>query len=152
MRSAVFVFITTLASAASAAAQSIGPTTVFGTYQQITWQERDGLPLNTVIAVTPSRDGYLWLGTYGGAVRFDGVRFTLFNPSNTTGIGNAVVGAILQSRTGDLWLGTFGGGVSRLSGGRFTAYGVKEGLSSDYVKSMLEDLSLIHISEPTRPY
>jgi signal transduction histidine kinase/ligand-binding sensor domain-containing protein len=135
----VVFFITTLAWAAGAAAQSFGPATVFGTYQQVNWQERDGLPLNTVIAITSTRDGYLWLGTYGGAVRFDGVRFTLFNPSNTTGIGDGVVSSILEARNGDIWLSTFGGGVSRLSGGRFTAYRVENGLSSDYVKTMLED-------------
>jgi ligand-binding sensor domain-containing protein len=39
-----------------------------------------------VLAVVTTRDGYLWVGTYGGAARFDGVRFTLFNPSTTTGI------------------------------------------------------------------
>jgi signal transduction histidine kinase/ligand-binding sensor domain-containing protein len=139
VRSVVFLAITSVAWAASAAAQSISPNIVFGTYQQIHWQERDGLPLNTVLAVVPTSDGYLWLGTYGGAVRFDGVRFTLFNPSNTPGIGDAVMSSIMEARNGDLWLGTFGGGVSRLSGGRFTAYGVKDGLSSNYAKSLLED-------------
>lgn len=139
MRSVVFLAIISVAWAASAAAQSISPNTVFGTYQQVHWQERDGLPLNTVVAVVPASDGYLWLGTYGGVVRFDGARFTLFNPSNTPGIGDAVVSSIMEARNGDLWLSTFGGGVSRLSGGRFTAYGVKDGLSSNYAKFLLED-------------
>ena len=106
---------------------------MFGRYQQINWQERDGLPQNTVIAIATTRDGYLWLGTYEGAVRFDGVRFTLFNPSTTTGIGNSFVTSLLERRDGDLWLATYGGGVSRLSGGQFTQYAARDGLSSDFI-------------------
>jgi signal transduction histidine kinase/ligand-binding sensor domain-containing protein len=121
------------------AAQSPGHGGVFGRYQQANWQERDGLPQNTVLAIAPTRDGYLWMGTYDGAARFDGVRFTLFNPSNTKGIGNSQVTSLLERRDGDLWLGTFGGGVSRLSAGVFTQFAERDGLSSDFVTCLLED-------------
>ena len=109
---------------------------VFGRYQQLKWHERDGLPQNTVLALAATRDGYLWMGTYEGAARFDGVRFTVFNPGTTTGIGNSLVTSLLERRDGDLWLGTYGGGVSRLSGGRFTPYSVKEGLPNEYTTYM----------------
>jgi signal transduction histidine kinase/ligand-binding sensor domain-containing protein len=112
---------------------------VFGRYQQVNWQERDGLPQNTVVAIATTRDGYLWMGTYEGVVRFDGVRFTLFNPGNTTGIGNSFVTSLLERRDGDLWLATYGGGVSRLSGGRFTQFAARDGLSSDFVWCLFED-------------
>src|SRR5262249_6156766 len=118
---------------------STAPSGVFRRYQQIVWQERDGLPQNTIIATTTTRDGYLWMGTFEGAVRFDGVRFTLFNPSTTSGIGNSFVTSLLERRDGDLWLGTYGGGVSRLSAGRFTQYSVKDGLSSDLIWCLFED-------------
>ena len=125
--------------AANATAQSMSRHDVFGRYQQLNWQERDGLPQNTVLAVAATRDGYLWMGTYEGAARFDGVRFTLFNPSNTTGIGNSLVTSLLERRDGDLWLATYGGGVSRLSGGRFTQYAMRDGLSSDFATCLFED-------------
>lgn len=112
---------------------------VFGDYQQVTWQERDGLPQNTVVAIATTRDGYLWMGTYEGAARFDGVRFTLFNPSNTAGIGNSFVTSLLERKDGELWLATYGGGVSRLAGGRFTQYSVHDGLSSDLALCLFED-------------
>ena len=80
------LIITSMFRPADATAQS-SRHDAFGRYQQVTWQERDGLPQNTVLAIASTPDGYLWMGTYEGAVRFDGVRFTLFNPSNTTGIG-----------------------------------------------------------------
>jgi signal transduction histidine kinase/ligand-binding sensor domain-containing protein len=120
-------------------AQSMSGSDVFGRYQQVNWQERDGLPQNTVLAIATTRDGYVWLGTYEGAARFDGFRFTLFNPSNTTGIGNSQVTSLLERRDGDLWLGTYGGGVSRFSAGRFTQYTTRDGLSSDFTTCLFED-------------
>jgi signal transduction histidine kinase len=136
----VIVFIlASLFWPAGAPAQWTSRHDVFGRYQQVTWQERDGLPQNTVVAIATTRDGYLWMGTYEGAARFDGVGFTLFNPGNTAGIGNSFVTSLLERRDGDLWLATYGGGVSRLSGGRFTQYAVRDGLSSDFVWCLFED-------------
>jgi hypothetical protein len=48
-----------------------------------TWQVEQGLPQNKVTAVVQTRDGYLWIGTYNGLARFDGVRFTVFYDNNT---------------------------------------------------------------------
>src|SRR5260221_6825842 len=47
------------------------------------WQTEDGLPEHSVTAIVQTRDGYLWFGTYNGLVRFDGVRFKIFDTSNT---------------------------------------------------------------------
>ncbi|HKV42420.1 MAG TPA: two-component regulator propeller domain-containing protein, partial [Blastocatellia bacterium] len=49
------------------------------------WQSEQGLPQDSVSAICQARDGYLWLGTNGGLVCFDGVRFTVFEPGNTPG-------------------------------------------------------------------
>ena len=45
-------------------------------YLQRIWQTRQGLPQSSILAIHQTRDGYLWLGTSAGLVRFDGVRFT----------------------------------------------------------------------------
>jgi ligand-binding sensor domain-containing protein len=139
VRHIIVVIIAMTFCAGSPTAQSRSRSNVFGRYQQVNWQERDGLPQNTVLAIATTRDGYVWMGTYEGAARFDGVRFTLFNPSNTTGIGNSQVTSLLERRDGDLWLGTYGGGVSRLSSGRFTQYATRDGLSSDFATCLFED-------------
>jgi ligand-binding sensor domain-containing protein len=47
------------------------------------WMTEDGLPLNSITSVTQTKDGYIWLGSKGGVIRFDGVNFTLFNTHNT---------------------------------------------------------------------
>ena len=51
------------------------------TYFPRLWQTEDGLPQNSVTAIIQSHEGYLWLGTYNGLARFDGIRFVPFNNS-----------------------------------------------------------------------
>ena len=55
-------------------------------YRFDNWTTDDGLPQNTVSAILQTRDGYLWLATAGGLVRFDGLRFTVFDKGNTKGL------------------------------------------------------------------
>jgi signal transduction histidine kinase/ligand-binding sensor domain-containing protein len=64
-----------------------------------------------VNSIYQTRDGYLWIGTDEGLAKFDGVRFTFFNRTNTRdfeGRRNAVL-TILEDRQGILWIGTHGG-------------------------------------------
>lgn len=70
------------------------------------WNTADGLPQSSVIALAQTRDGYLWLGTLNGLVRFDGNTFTRFNVNNTPGLpDNRVVFLFADSRQ-TLWVGT----------------------------------------------
>ena len=55
-------------------------------YSRRVWQSADGLPEDFAQSLAQTPDGYLWIGTSGGLVRFDGVRFTVFNKSNTPGM------------------------------------------------------------------
>ena len=86
-------------------------------YGHDVWLTRDGLPQEFVQAVTQTSDGYLWIGSLGGLVRFDGVRFTVFDPSNTAGLKDARILALCPGRDGALWIGTAAGGVARLEHG-----------------------------------
>ena len=55
-------------------------------YTRRVWQTQDGLPENEVEAFALTPDHYLWIGTSGGLVRFDGARFVVFNRENTPAI------------------------------------------------------------------
>ncbi|OLC46388.1 MAG: hypothetical protein AUH43_14160 [Acidobacteria bacterium 13_1_40CM_65_14] len=123
----------------SSPGQTISPYKVLGRYQQYVWQDQHGLPQNSVHAIVRTRDGYLWLGTVEGIVRFDGVRFTVFDSGNTPEIRSSQILALLEDRSGSLWLATNGGGVNRLADGRFVRYTTRDGLSDDYVRCLLED-------------
>ena len=76
-----------LAAALSAApALALDPQLSTSQYALRAWTKRDGLPGAWVSAVLPTRTGYLWVATPEGLVRFDGVRFAVFNHGNTPGL------------------------------------------------------------------
>ena len=85
-------------------------------YSHRVWQQEQGLPQPTVYSILQSHDGYLWLGTQGRLVRFDGVRFLEFDGS----FGNDPIQALFEDRQNNLWVGSGGSGLQRLSGGVFT--------------------------------
>lgn len=83
------------------------------------WQMEDGLPQNAVSAVVQTRDGYLWVGTYNGLARFDGVRFTVFNRARTSELRNDRVTALFEAPDGTLWIGHETGELTRYHQGHF---------------------------------
>src|SRR5439155_18182926 len=60
------------------------------------WETEDGLPQNSVVSMTQTRDGYLWLGTLNGLVRFDGFRFAVFDQSNTPGLNSGWIVCLFE--------------------------------------------------------
>ena len=125
--------------ASGPAAHALDPHRALAQYGHDVWRMADGLPQNGVLAVLQSRDGYLWFGTTSGLVRFDGVRFTVFDKANTEAIGHNQISALFEDRDGSLWIGTFGGGLTRLQNRRFTTYTTRDGLSHDVVKAICQD-------------
>ena len=91
------------------------------------WQVGGDLEQNPVTAVVQSREGYLWLGTYTGLLRFDGVRVTVFDSANTPGLLNSRVTSLYEDRDGVLWIGHETGDLTRLSGGEFRPMGRARG-------------------------
>ena len=78
-------------------------------YRVDVWRAEHGLPVNVVLRVAQSGDGYLWLATTNGATRFDGVRFTTFDHNNTPAFHGRIDYAIqpmLGDRRGILWIAT----------------------------------------------
>ena len=108
-------------------------------YSRRIWQTQDGLPEEPVQALAQTPDGYLWIGTSGGLVRFDGAEMVVFNRENTPALRENSVFCLLVSRSGDLWIGTEGGGVVRYRRGEFRRFSGEEGLSNGFVRSVLED-------------
>jgi ligand-binding sensor domain-containing protein/signal transduction histidine kinase len=83
------------------------------------WPSAGGQDLNSVTAIVQTRDGYLWLGTFDGLVRFDGVDFSVFNSMNTSGLQNARITALFEDDAGVLWIGHETGELTRYSQGQF---------------------------------
>ncbi len=109
-------------------------------YSQARWQVADGLPDNYVQTLLQTRDGYLWLGTTEGLVRFDGMRFAVFDTRNTPALRHNSVVTLCEDRTGALWIGTSGGGIAVYRDGQFVAsYDTSGGLPNNYIRSIYED-------------
>ena len=80
------------------------------------WTTDDGLPQNSIFTIQQTRDGYLWMGTFDGLARFDGVNFKVFDNTNTPGLKNNWVKSVAEDAAGNVWVGTDGSGLFRRSG------------------------------------
>jgi PAS domain S-box-containing protein len=78
-------------------------------YQLDTWDMREGLPEDSSTCMAQTPDGYVWFGTFAGLVRFDGVRFTVFDPSNTPELPHAGIVNLHVDARGRLWVSTMRG-------------------------------------------
>jgi signal transduction histidine kinase/ligand-binding sensor domain-containing protein len=105
------------------------------------WQTEDGLPQNAVTSITQTRDGYLWIGTYGGLARFDGVRFTRFDPGSYPQLKSSRVTSLFEDRDEFLWIGHETGEVVRFKQGRFQEMAVPTGLRGKKIVAICEDES-----------
>lgn len=97
-------------------------------YQVESWTTDNGLPQNTILSIAQTRDGYLWLTTLDGLVRYDGVRFKVFNKNNTKGITGNRLSALAEDGKGNLWIGAEGSKLIRYYNGTFHTYGTEDGL------------------------
>ena len=88
------------------------------------WKTENGLPDNQVTAVIQTRDGYIWLGTYGGLVRFDGARFMVFNSANTPQLQSDRITSLFEDNQGTLWIGHERGNLTSCRAMQFTAHDV----------------------------
>jgi ligand-binding sensor domain-containing protein len=108
-------------------------------YQVDNWTTDNGLPQNVIRDVCQTPDGYLWLATMDGLVRFDGVHFTVFNRSNTPGILGNRFNSLYCTDTGELWAGTETNGVTRYRQGQFVTYAIQQGLPLNQVLQLTGD-------------
>ena len=97
----------------------------------------EGLPQSQVRCIFQDSRGYLWLGTWSGAARYNGISYR--NYDNKDGIGSNVVEAISEDSAGRILVGTQGGGLSIIDGDEVRAIGTNEGLPGDTVYDILSD-------------
>jgi ligand-binding sensor domain-containing protein len=89
------------------------------------WTIQDGLPQSSVNDIHQTRDGYLWLATFGGLVRFDGVKFVVFDRA-TPGVRSLRLRALHEDRAGALWAASEDGMLMRYQDGRFKTFGTAD--------------------------
>lgn len=118
---------------------ALNPDRALTQYLHRIWQVPQGLPQATVFAIRQTRDGYLWLGTRTGLVRFDGVRFSPLQASGEANLKDVWVRDFLEDPAGDLWIATNDAGLIRYRQGETQQFAKSSGLPSDCVQSLLVD-------------
>jgi ligand-binding sensor domain-containing protein/signal transduction histidine kinase len=118
---------------------ALDPDRALTQYVHRIWQAPQGLPDATVTSILQTHDGYLWLGTEAGLVRFDGVRFSEMDNVAQTPLKGAWVRNILEDREHNLWVGTNDAGLIRFENGTATQYLQKDEPQRTTVQCLVQD-------------
>ena len=116
---------------------ALEPATPLANYGRQTWVMENGLPQNTVQALVQTRDGFVWLGTEVGLVRFDGNNFQVFDRNSSPPLPSSDIRCLLETRDGALWIGT-SDGLARWKDGAVTVFTEREGLPGNGVRALVE--------------
>lgn len=108
--------------------------------QHTSWTAKEGAP-GSIHAMAQTTEGYLWLGTDGGLVRFDGIHFDRYQPESGPPLPTHSVASLMAAPDGGLWIGFVHGGVSFLKDGRVTNYSEPDGLPANTVMKIARDRS-----------
>lgn len=126
------------------------PTLVSGQYRFDSWTTENGLPQNTVWSISQTPDGYIWLATSDGLVRFDGIKFKIFNKSNSPNFPSNRLRHLVADRSGALWITPENAGIVQLKDGVFTHFTTENGLPWTYAVYAQNDTDgslLIHTTQ-----
>jgi signal transduction histidine kinase/ligand-binding sensor domain-containing protein len=116
-------------------ASALNPSLDINQYAHKAWTVRDGFFKGNIYSIAQTPDGYLWLATEFGLVRFDGVRSVPWEPPAGEHLPSSNIRQLVSARDGRLWIGTLKG-MASWKDGKLTQYRELAGL---YVETVLED-------------
>jgi ligand-binding sensor domain-containing protein len=100
---------------------TLNPAVDVSQYAHTAWKVREGFTKGYVGSIAETPDGYLWLGTEFGLLRFDGVRNVPWQPPPDQHLPSGNIASLLASRDGTLWIGT-SNGLASWKDGKLTQY------------------------------
>lgn len=103
------------------------------------WRNEDGLPHSIINSVVQGQDGYLWIGTYVGLVRFDGVRFIHYTPADLPELGDGRIVSLFVAREGTMWIAGERGWLVAYESGRTRVHLAGAETNSSPILSMAQD-------------
>lgn len=139
-RLVALLILATIGSVAPIATDAAAQTNPFQTLAHRIYDQESGLPETLISSVARTPDGYLWLGTRRGLVRFDGSRFRLFTPDDTPALRSSYISRLATDGSNRLWIGT-AGGLAVLEKGAFRAVGTEAGFGSWPIEAVFADRS-----------
>src|SRR5262249_18319275 len=121
--------------ALSVSALALNPSFDVSQYAHTAWKARDGFGKGAMNAIAQSQDGYIWIGTDFGLLRFDGVRKVEWAPPQNQHLPSNHIYSLLAARDGTLWIGTEKG-LASWKNGKLTQYAE---LAGQVIFTLLED-------------
>jgi signal transduction histidine kinase/ligand-binding sensor domain-containing protein len=115
-------------------ARAVDPSNHISQYGHTAWRVQDGIFGGAPRVLAQTTDGYLWIGTTAGLVRFDGVRFVPWMPPDGEKLPSQRINSLLGGTDGSLWIGT-AVGLSRWRNNHLTNYQDQRGV----VTAIIED-------------
>ena len=103
-------------------------------YTSFLYDNNSGLPTPEANAIAQTKDGFIWIGSYSGLIRYDGNSFSRFDAT----VGIASVVSLFVDSQDRLWIGTNDNGLAMYQNGEFTIYGQVDGLNSYSIRSIVE--------------
>ena len=116
---------------------SVDPTIKDAGFTAVVYNNRNGLPTSEANAITQTAEGFIWIGSYAGLIRYDGNNFMRIDPSS--GIAN--VRSLFVDSKGRLWVGTNDSGLFLLTDGNWRGWSSADGLPTNSIRSIAEDSS-----------
>ncbi|ELR73297.1 hypothetical protein C900_04149 [Fulvivirga imtechensis AK7] len=107
------------------------------------WTTDDGLPANTLLRIHKSEKGYIWLSSFDGVIKFDGIQFTNYTRANDNIPSNAI-SQIEEDSNNKLWISTYGDGIMSYQNGEFISEN-DENMKNQSIQTMVIDNDRIWI-------
>ena len=131
----------------AANARALEPSTPLANYGRQVWAMENGLPQNTARALAQSKDGFLWLGTEAGLVRFDGVEFQTYDRNSIPALPGNDIRCLLAAPDGALWIGT-NAGLALWKDGSARTFTTGDGLPANGILDLeMKDGNLLVLTE-----
>ena len=114
---------------------ALNPALDVNQYAHTPWKIREGFSKGTIVSIAQTHDGYLWLGSEFGLLRFDGARRIVWQPPDGQQLPSNYIRSLLAARDGTLWIGT-NFGLASWKDGKLTLRGE---LGRQSIWTLLED-------------
>ena len=126
-----------LALAGASTARALDPNKKLTQYVHRTWQTPEGLSQTSVYSVTQTHDGYLWIGTQSGVLRFDGVEFNPVRALQANSLGDVWARSMVEDGAGRLWILTNDFQLIRITGSKVKVFSEEDGLPTQYFSCLV---------------
>ena len=137
MRS-LFALLCALAVVAQTA-RALDPSRSLRHYRLDTWTTEQGLPHNSISGIIQTSDGFLWIATLRGVVRFDGIQFQPLTVPSSIAMRCRNYLSLVETPDGSVWIATEGGGLLRVKDDSVSAFDTEHGFPDDHIQCLALD-------------